>query len=738
MTGTGPGAGRPDGPLADALARAGLPWPVLTLEAALETALDALFAPGRVTPAAPAPVMPADRSTAVSADLVPGMLAAPVAPADPGRTAPALLTPAPVTPADPDPRPVPTAPAAPAPHPPMPNGTAVAPTGPAAVVAMDRWTPDEAMALSARAWRGATVLLPVRVDGRTALVGPLLHRGAPACLGCVEAERLAAIGGRTPREQGDLVLGGVPAPTAVPLLAVLAADALADPARWSGTMWAVRTDGGTCSTHRTRPRRGGCPVCGPLPPDTPERARFVPAARPLPDPYRLRQDNPATTREGLKAALYDRRLGPVVSMVRRERYPVAFAGAAVAGDGQERDAGYGRALTYADAERVALFEAVERMTGAAPRGKRTVLRGSFAGLGPHRAVDPTRFGQYEPDLAELPEFRIARYSPRTVTDWVYGWSLGEARAVAVPEQMAYWGLRRKETVDGSPVFVRETSSGCGLGNSLEEAALYGLFEVAERDAFLMAWYARTPLTRVAPPDDDPLVGHASDFLDALGYELCLLDSSNDFGVPAVVCLALCREADSAAPQAFFAAGAHHDPREAIRGAVVEAVVSVGAVHDMARTAPGTLDRDRLRRMLDEPRLITSMDDHTGVFTLPEARSRFAFLLADAGPPRPWRQVWPGSPRPVRDLGALLARTAARVVRAGMDVVVVDQSDPTVRDALGLHAAKVLVPGALPMTFGHVYRRTRGLPRLLEVPWRLGRLPARPRYEDLPLDPHPFP
>ena len=61
----------------------------------------------------------------------------------------------------------------------------------------------------------------------------------------------------------------------------------------------------------------------------------------------------------------------------------------------------------------------------------------------------------------------------------------------------------------------------------------------------------------------------------------------------------------------------------------------------------------------------------------------------------------------------------------MDVVVVDQSDPAVRDELGLYAAKVLVPGALPMTFGHVYRRTRGLPRLLEVPWRLGRLPTRP-------------
>lgn len=671
---TATAAARPLGPLAAALAGAGLAWPVLTLDEVLDGGLEGSPA-GSLDPA---------RETA---DL--GALPA----------------------------------------------KAPRPAAAAAAVALDRWTPDQAAVLSAYAWRSGATLLPVRVDGSTALVGPLLHRGALACLGCVEAERLAVAGGRTPRDQGDLALGGVHAPTAVPLLAALTARALADPVGWSGTMWAVRTDDGTCSAHRARPRRGGCPLCGPLPEDSPELARFVPAPRPTAG-RRLRQDNPATTRAGLRAALYDWRLGPVVGLARQERYPLAFVGAAIAGDRAEPDAGYGRALTFADAERVALFEAVERMTGRAPRGKRTVLRGSYTGLGPARAVDPSRFGQYEPHVADLPGSRIARWTPDTVTDWVYGWSAAEGRALALPEQMAYWGLPRRRA-GGGPAFVLESSSGCGLGNSLEEAVLYALFEVAERDAFLMAWYARTPLARIAPPDDDPLVGHAADLLDSLGYELLLFDSTNDFGLPAVVSLVLCRDAGSAAPQAFFAAGAHPDPLEAIRSAVVEAVVSVGAVAEMERTSPGRLDRERLRPMLDEPELVTGMEDHTALSTLPEARSRFDFLLAGAAP-RPWQQVWPGTPQPAPDLGAFLAETTARVVRAGMDVVVVDQTDPVVRDALGLYAAKVLVPGALPMTFGHLYRRTRGLPRLLEVPWRLGRLPDRPRYEDLPLDPHPFP
>ncbi|HEX6968548.1 MAG TPA: TOMM precursor leader peptide-binding protein [Micromonosporaceae bacterium] len=610
--------------------------------------------------------------------------------------------------------------------------------GEAAVVALEHWTPGQATELSRHAWRSGATLLPIRVDGSTVLIGPLLHRGAPACLGCTEVERLATIGGRTPRNQPDLRLGGLPAPTVLPLLAALIADVLAAPRRWPGTVWAVRTEDGTCSTHRARPRRGGCPVCHPLPDDTPANARFVPASRPLPDPHRLRQDNPATTLPGLRAALHDWRLGPVAHISRRENTILALAHAEVVGDWEVRDGGYGRGQTFAEAERVALFEAVERMTGLSPCGTRPVLKASFAELGPQRAVDPERLGLHEPQLQESPQFKISRYSPDTVTTWVYGWSMAENRALAVPEHVAYWGHPIRSDNARSPQFLLESSNGCGLGNSLEEAVLYGLLEVAERDAFLMSWYARTPLDRVAPPEEVPLVSHLVDRLDALGYDLLLFNATNDFGVPAVAALALCRDPDSPMPQAFFSGGAHPDPREAIRAAVVEVVVNLMLVPEFTRTWPDLFDRDRLRHLFADPRQVVTLHDHMAVNTLPEARERFAFLLTGSGPPRPWHEMWPDQPKPVPDLGVLLTELVDRVVRAGMDVVVVDQTDPVIRDRLGLHAAKVLVPGALPLTFGHVYRRTRGLPRLLDVPWQLGRLAARPAYDELPLHPHPFP
>src|SRR5262249_31050201 len=158
-------------------------------------------------------------------------------------------------------------------------------------------------------------------------------------------------------------------------------------------------------------------------------------------------------------------------------------------------------LTFDGSERIALLEALERYAGAAPTGRRTVLRASFAELGNDRAVDPVRLGLPDPAYDGHPRSATLPYQPGLVMGWGYGWSLTHRRPVAVPEHVAYWDP------PGDVRVVYECSNGCALGNSPEEAALYGLFEIAERDAFLMAWYAGTPLDRVRLPDGDPVLGH---------------------------------------------------------------------------------------------------------------------------------------------------------------------------------------------------------------------------------------
>ncbi|MBW4717785.1 TOMM precursor leader peptide-binding protein [Saccharothrix obliqua] len=547
-------------------------------------------------------------------------------------------------------------------------------------------------------------VLPIRHDGGLVLLGPVFGgAGGGVCLRCAEDVRLAALGRSVPRRDPRLRLGGVASPALKPLLDALVTRMTADPGAYRETVVAVRTDLATAAEHRVRPRTGGCPVCGPLPDDSPETAAVRREPTPV-EPGTLRGANPRTAGPAVRAALFDLRHGPVGGLFRVGDLPVASVSAEIVPEDHAQQAGFGRAEDFASAERVALFEAVERQAGMSPRRTRTTLEASYADIADH-ALDPVRLG-----LPDQESPHATPYSPDVVVRWVHGWSYTHGRPIAVPEHVAYWGAG----VDRR--FVDETSNGCGTGNSLTEAVLYGLFEVAERDAFLMAWYTRSPLRRLAVHDDVTL--HLADRMAQLGYDLEFYDATNDLGVPSVVSLARYTGPDSLPPKAFFAAGAGLDADAAIRSAAVEVVVDVEVAAKRYRTDPGEYDRDRLRAMLAAPELIRTMEDHVNVNGLPEAAERYDFLDPTA---EPVDLAVPDVPR--HDLDALLEHYVRAWAELDLEVIAVDQSDPVTRDRLGLHSAKVLVPGTLPMTFGELNRRTRGVPRLRPVG---------------PLLPHPFP
>jgi ribosomal protein S12 methylthiotransferase accessory factor len=136
-------------------------------------------------------------------------------------------------------------------------------------------------------------------------------------------------------------------------------------------------------------------------------------------------------------------------------------------------------------------------------------------------------------------------------------------------------------------------------------------------------------------------------------------------------------------------------------------------------------------------LALTLEDHMALYTLPEARDRYDYLLEQRDAPRPWQEFWPARPRPVPDLGLLLSELARGVAAAGMDVMFVDQTFAALRESLGLHAVKMVVPGAAD-DIRPCPPSDPGLPRLLEVPHRLGRVLTRPVYRRLPFYPHPFP
>ena len=67
----------------------------------------------------------------------------------------------------------------------------------------------------------------------------------------------------------------------------------------------------------------------------------------------------------------------------------------------------------------------------------------------------------------------------------------------------------------------ETSNGCAIGGSLEEAIFHGILEIVERDAFLLTWYAKLPLPRLdlSSANDTELQLMIQRLRTITGYEL---------------------------------------------------------------------------------------------------------------------------------------------------------------------------------------------------------------------------
>lgn len=618
-----------------------------------------------------------------------------------------------------------------------PRGTAVPPVGSGLDAALhDVATPEGCFIATsltgsfAEAWARARdrrlAWLPVRAEAGWVLIGPAVRPGLPGCPTCLRTRRDDNRAGTAARRelaerhgprQGE--------PQLLPVVSALVATLAAEEAargfpRTAGGLLRVSAQTGAVTRHRliADPL---CPDCGDRPADRPGQLRLGSAPKPSPSVFRVRElpadleERYVDTETGLLGSLgTDTRAEPLTAVARR------MPGRGV----HDSHHGYGRAFDAASAIAIAITEALERHAGMRPRGRRPVIRARYADIAGD-AIDPRTFGLYPDPWYDQPGFDFARFDEDREASWVWGYSFAASRPVLVPLNFAYYG----GAADAGPRLAFETSNGAAVGNCLAEAIFHGLLEIAERDAFLVTWYGRLPAPRLdlATVADRRIPMLAARARQDFGYELMAFAISTEMGIPAFWSMAVDRAGASGRPHALCAAGAHVDPEQALRSALLELLpwVAGGVPYDEAASAA----------MLADPGLVTEMEHHRQLYCHPGAWRRLEFLLG-SGPGRPLADLarpWPAH----ADLADDLAKLVGRYLASGLDVVAVDTTCPELSEG-GFAAAKVLVPGTVPMTFGHRYRRVHDLPRLLTVPRLLGYTDRDLRPDELNPHPHPFP
>ncbi|MFJ6568523.1 TOMM precursor leader peptide-binding protein [Streptomyces sp. NPDC091292] len=594
--------------------------------------------------------------------------------------------------------------------------------------------------------------VPVQVYGAHVVIGPMPASEGPDGTGCAHclARRWQAV--RSVALRDALELGG---PTRAagewPYATPFVADALAalitglrdqkDHRRGEeGPFPLIRLVDLRTLTARAYPLVPDpeCPRCATPRADTADGARIVlrPAPKYRPGTFRVRPVDAYAVEVAAFANPVCGALGPSLVQDVSSTSTSATIGCFSMRSGEYLRETFwgGHADTFGHSNRIGVLEGMERYAGMRARSRTTSVTGTLDGFGPD-AVDPREVGLYAPEFYRANP-HVRPFAPDREIPWVWGYSLRDDKPRLVPEVLTYYhapGLENR--------FVQESSNGCASGGCLEEAVYFGLMEVIERDAFLLAWYGRQPLPEIDPATSTRAsTRHMVDRLAMYGYRARFFDTRITFPVPVVTAVA--ERYDGGPGRMCFGAGAGLDPESALDSALCE--IATDAVNLQGRTER---DEARLRAMAGDFDQVTALHDHPLVYGVPEMGVHADFLLrgdrGDRGE-RPLSAVadlrWPdpssGDPA-AADLREDLSRCVRAVTAAGFDVVVVDQTLPEQR-TLGLHTVSVVVPGLLPIDFGWSRQRARTMPRLRTALRAAGLRDRDLTPDDLNPAPHPFP
>ncbi|KRE39934.1 TOMM precursor leader peptide-binding protein [Paenibacillus sp. Soil522] len=566
------------------------------------------------------------------------------------------------------------------------------------------------------------------------VIGPLVVPGAAGCGSCADLRRLMA--GNDRKEmweiQQHLMQEGISSDVwssrlgLLHMAQVVAAEVrrvlTGSPARTENRIMLIHLQTLNSTAHFFLPDPL-CPSCGRTPEDSASAARISlqPSPKISENSYRCRS---AAELKALVANDYlDARMGFLNGKMIDLMSP--FADSSINLPLFSGDEGCaGRTHSYADSEMTAILEGLERYCGMSPRGKRTAVHDSYLNL-KELALNPVLVGVHGKDQYERPGFPFRPFDPSRQIDWVWGYSFLQERPILVPELLAYYSSGCGHG------FVYETSNGCALGGSLEEAIFYGILEVVERDSFLMAWYAELPLAPLDPysAGDLELNLMVERLREVVSYDVHLFNSTMEHGIPSV--WALAKNRTDKGVNLICAAGAHPDPVRAAKGAIHEIAGLLLSLNEKLEE-----NREQYEQMMYDPFLVRQMDDHSMLYSLKQAEERFDFLLQNGRSYRTFAEEFKPKAEHA-DLTDDLKAFLQTFRELNLDVIVVDQTTPeTLRN--GLHCVKVLIPGMLPMTFGQHLIRLSGLERVLRIPAELGYTDKPLTPEQLNQHPHPFP
>jgi ribosomal protein S12 methylthiotransferase accessory factor len=364
----------------------------------------------------------------------------------------------------------------------------------------------------------------------------------------------------------------------------------------------------------------------------------------------------------------------------------------------------------------AIAEALERYCASQPDATR--LRYAAAAELPLRAIPPEAFVLYsERQYAERRQF-YRRPNGAAALTWIEARCVGDESPVFVPASLVYLNFTGDS---GAELFAPATSNGLAAGPDLSQATLAGLYELIERDAFIIAWMNRLPVPRIDFGSANGIADSIARHYRQFGIELIAFALTSDLGVPVMMALALDRS--GAVPAIVVGLGCNLSPAIALERAVMEV--------SQVRAGAAARYRQEERRYPTQYPDIRTLEDHAAFAALPANLPEFSFLLDGTSVCR----LTDYEDQSTGDLRSDLAACEARLAASGSLACYVDLTLPDI-EPYPVRVVRAMATGLQPIHFGYGEERLGGR-RLFQVPLRLGHRDSEVTENDLNPCPHPL-
>ena len=384
------------------------------------------------------------------------------------------------------------------------------------------------------------------------------------------------------------------------------------------------------------------------------------------------------------------------------------------------DSNGGAGLTREAAYRAAVGEAIERYCCSAFFPDDLILASYDELRSRHRPLHPSEVALFHPEQRN--NIRYAWFTEDTRICWTQGYSLTRREPILIPACLVYIPYFPFFRNQGEETIASSISTGQASAFSPGAAVLSGIYEIVERDGFMISWLNRLPIPRIAI-DSSPRVLQVFEQRLARDYlTYTLFNMTTDLGIPAVLCMIVDHSGD--VPLICFGGAANLDPEQAAIKALVEAVQTRSWAKFMgARDYPFIIESDYSN--------IDDFEKHVFLYAYGDMLHAVDFLVTSPAEIR-FADI------PNRSTGTVVGdlRIAVAAIESnGYEIMAVDLTTSDVAKC-GYSAVKMLIPQLHPMEGDHTHRYLGGT-RLYDVPHKLG-YPIASTFATLNQYPHPYP